>query len=554
MVLHRAALSSRRTSALTTSALLAGLVLSGCNGSQKTSVHKPLDHVSKDAEAVFEVADLGSLMKLRQLATRFPQVASEQQLSELQSHFSTVFGFDPTTKEGLASAGLPTKGGLAIEVAGGGNAAVWIFPVKDAKKLQMLLEKQMKDQLSIVQVAKAKEGQVDLNVFQTQFGEQTAVKAATAYKHGLAFLGMGSDAKALVAKAVSLKAEQNITKSPEFASLAKELPQDYTLRMISPKGGKAVSSALQNAPINPKAIGGLDKINGAAWALKVDGKGAKVVGRIRLPQDVRALIEKLFNSKEAVGTGVPTLNIKEALLYAQVAGDMDALLAFLAPPGSPARGKIDVLAKRIQADLGVDIYKEIFPLSTGHMAMAIGVGDLSKVDFKTLVGNPASVAWTGIGFGIKEPKKLKELETRMAPKLAERGITSKLRKAGKAEIRSYSFTRGKATASLMETMAAPKAMIFANEPVVMDRSAANASPQDLLKNKGGAVVEVRFKQASRSLARFNYATLPIMFRSIIAKTMDTIKMLDMAQMHVYPQKDGLAVDVKVTWADLSAKK
>src|SRR5688572_27891372 len=105
--------------------LLLPAALSACSGCEQKP-EDPARYLSRDAEAVIEVPELGEVpTRWKQAIAYFEGIASERDQAELETQIRGVFGFDPLTKEGLANAGLHPSGGLAIEIADGGRGALW---------------------------------------------------------------------------------------------------------------------------------------------------------------------------------------------------------------------------------------------------------------------------------------------------------------------------------------------------------------------------------------------------------------------------------------------
>lgn len=552
-------LSSSRSIALGT--LLVALPLAvGCNGcSSKPKGGSPLQFVAADAEAVLEVRDIGVLIAAREGASRsFGALLPPAQIESLQKELMLGLGFDPSTAEGLAKAGLPATGGIAAHILSSGQGAVWIIPVLDEAKLTPLLEKTVKSRVSVDAIRKEKLGSAEVTVYETQFGPDKITVAAHVFAKGFLLVGAGRDSVALLKAALAVKPETSVLKAPEYAALIKSLDAKWDVRMTSPKGGETLSGALRTLSRTvPEARAlvrdELGVIKSVGWSATFSKDGLSLQGRLRLTEQGLAMSKGLFAPLGEPSPGVKAIGVPETVVFSQIGLNPVALLDLLAPKGSPARQDMDSAAKRAKSDVNIDLTKELIPLLTGHGAVALGLGGLDKVSFKTLMGNPRGVLWTAFAVGVQEPEAALELEKRLDPGLKARKLDIVPRLVKDKTVRSIRLPGEKATA-LVETSTLDGAWVFANEPALMNRVLDNNTGANALGGPSGLYAEVNFRELNNQLSTFRFGDLPILYRSLLAKVMDGLKLLDSAKLRVQPSTDGVKMSAEINIIPVAAPK
>ncbi len=555
-----ASLSSFRSFAL--GAFFVALPLAvGCNGcSTKPKGGSPLQFIAGDAEAVLELRDIGSLIQARQgLSSSFGALLPPAQIESLQKELKLGLGFDPSTAEGLAKAGLPSSGAIAGSLLSNGQGAVWIIPVLDQAKLTPLLEKTIKARVSVDAVRKEKLGTVEVTVYETQFGPDKITVAAYLFTKGFLLVGAGRDSVSLLKAALAVKPETSVLKAAEYSALIKTLDPKWDLRMTSPKGGETLSGALRALSRTvPEARAlvrdELGVIKSAGWSANFTKGGLSVQGRLRLTEQGLALSKSLFAPVGEPSPGVKAIGVPETVVFSQIGLNPMALLDLLAPKGSPARTNVDAAAKKAKSDVNVDFNTELMPLLTGHGALALGLGGLDKVSFKTLMGNPRGVLWTAFAIGVKEPAAAVQLEKRLDPGLKARSLEIVPRLVKDTTVRSIRPAGAEATAALVETSTLEGAWLFANEPALMNRVLDNGSAANALGGSAGLYAEVNFRELNKQLSTFRFGDLPILYRSLLAKVMDGLKLLDSAKVRVQPSDDGVKMSAELNIIPVAAAK
>ena len=207
------------------------------------------------------------------------------------------------------------------------------------------------------------------------------------------------------------------------------------------------------------------------------------------------------------------------------------------------RRQLDAVFGRMKKDIATDVEKEVLPLLSGQAAAALGVGDLSKRSFAELAGNPRGVLWTAFGLGVNDPKKAVEIEKRLDPGLTARNLKVVDRKVADISVRSVQPADG---APLVETMIQNGAWLFSNEKVITDLIAQNQAAPDLLKGKPGLAAEVRFRTLAKAVKSFRMGGLPVLYRSLLAKALDVLNLLDTLRVVARPTQDGLQFEAQLS--------
>lgn len=546
---------------LTLSVLPLAVGCDGCSGKAKTG--SPLQFIAADADAVLEIRDIGLLIRARQGATQsFGSLLPKAQIESLQKELQLSLGFDPSTAEGLAKAGLPAKGAIAANILSSGKGAVWVFPVADPVKLKPLLQKVLQSRVSIDATRIEKIGPAEVTVFETQFGADKLTVAAHVFSQGYVLVALGRDALDLLKGALSVKPEASVARSAEYAALIKSLDTNWDVRMTSPKGGETLKGALRTASRSvPEAKAlirdELTAVKGVGWSATFSARGLTVQGSLRLDEKGLALSKKVFAPEGAPDSGVKAVGVPQSVMFAQVGLHAKTVLDLIAPVGSPARARIDRASDRAQKDLSLDIKEELIPLLTGHGAVALGLGGLDKLSFKELMGNPRGALWTAFGLGVKDPAAAVALEKRLDPGLKARTLEIVTRTVAEQTVRSVVPPKDPisgAQAPLVETSGFGGAWVFANEPALMDQVIKNTTAANALGGDSGVYVEVNFRELNTQLSAFRYGDLPILYRSLLAKVMDGLKLLDSAKIRVQPVAEGVSLNAELNILPLTKAK
>ncbi len=523
-------------------ALLLALPVSCSDGCSQGTGGDPRRFVSADAEVVVELSDLASLPSVREaIEARFEAAIPAADRQAAKEELARSLGFDPLTKEGLTAAGLAASGPVVGGIKDG--TALWVVPVGHRGKFVTTVGRLVEARATTEQRSEKVDG-VELTVFGRSFGDELAEVAAVAVRGGLGFVGVGSSAKAEVVAALGRQESASILGSEAYRRLASATGDAWWIRGVFPRGSEALAGVLRaagrQAPIaaDDAAVKGVE---GASWALDLDGDGARVRGKVELKGAALTEAQALFRPSGPVVPGLRALDLPAAAAYVRVHGDAKALLERFAPPNSRTRRRLG----RVLRDLGMASETEVVEDLTGQAALAVGVGDLSQVEFKQIVGNPMSVLWTAFALGVKAPDKFGVIPDEMKEQLEARGFTVSKRTVGKAELTSV-VTTDNPEVVLVESAAMPGAVLYSNERAVTDAIlGAGAVPEAV---QAGLLVDLRLGQLARELRRFPSGRLPIMVRQVITRATDALTLLDRLALEVEAVDDGLRVDAALRFA------
>jgi hypothetical protein len=316
------------------------------------------------------------------------------------------------------------------------------------------------------------------------------------------------------------------------------------LRTIGRMAGGRFASLLQNVP----EIRG---VKSAGWSLALKDRGATIDGRVRLDDAALADMKSIFALKSGAPAGVSALAFNDAIVFAYFAGDPQALIQKLAPPGSEPRAKLDQTFAQVKADIDADLEKDVLPSLSGHAAFAMGIGSLLGRDLRSLMANPANVLWTVIGLGASDPNKLLEAEKKMDPGLTSKGLIISTRTTGGAEVRVISGKTEMAEqppVMIVESVTAGGARIYSNDDKRTEaavESAKGSAPKDPHSGKAGAVIELRFGELAKALRTLDFNALPVLYRALVGKAVQLVGVFDKFAIHFAPADDGLAFSARL---------
>ena len=541
---------------------LFALGLSSCGlFKSESSSSNALEFVRKDAAAVVELRDVSMLVDLRaSISKNFGSVLSEADIDKMGEELALMLGFDPTTKEGLKGVGLATSGPVVGELFLDSESGLWAIPVEDAKKLEPVIGTVMKSRAKIDETKTETKDGVKVTSYLVEFGERKVVRAAHAVSKGHLVLGVGPESVDLVVRGVKLPAADAALASPEYKTLAAQLGNDFDIRMTSSQGAQAAIMAAQQAGQDVEALRPVvDRITSAGWIVRYDGRRIAIDGRARLDEAGRTEMKKVFASKGAPPPGIKALNLPQAVVYAQASGDPQALLDLLAPKGSDLRRDFDQMVEDVKSDTTIDLMTEVMPQLSGHGALAAGTGDLSKVDFKEMAGNPAGVAWVTFAASTPKPDALAAAEKKLDTQLSARGISIQERKVKDTVIRDLVPTGPDGarppgeSVPLVSTFTHGGTWGFSVEPLITKLVVENKAQVDALSGKPGMVLELRIARLVAELRQFRATQLDLVYRAFFVKMIDYLSLIDRVSLHVGPVGDGARMQAELQFAPQVAR-
>ncbi len=545
-------------------AVLIALGLSGCFlfKAERPSAH-PLELIGKDADTVVEVRDISLLVEYRpRLTAQLRPVMGPLDISRLVSELALVLGFDPTTKDGLKSVGLTTSGPIAGEVRNDGTGALWAIPVSDAATFGPVLEAAIKARMDIGQTKSDTRDGVRLTRMTIEFGPHQATAAAYAAAKGHILLGLGPHADALVVAAARRARPDSVRGDDGYRKFVADLGADFDVRMVTRRGGRAIVSAARRVsgrdPAELRRV--LDRIDTVGWSMRYAARGFEVVGRARLDDRGEKAVQRIFAVPGKPPSGVLAVDLPQTVAFAQLAADPKALVDLIAPAGSQPRKQLEKSVAGLKNDVDIDVLADVLPHFTGHAAVAIGLDDLTKVDFGTITAQPVRQGWLAAAAAAKDPARLRAAEQKLEGRLKARQLSVRVRKISKTEVRDVVAAPGPAIESqrgpndaYFSTFTKDEVWGFSFEPKLVADILAGGG-KDQLNGRPGAYFVLRFNRLTEQLRRFDDRQLPLLYRPFVLKGLAYLDLFDRIDMRVEPVDGGVGFEGRLHFAAPSAKK
>lgn len=542
--------------------LIALAISPACKCGQGPS-EQPSRYIAKNTEMVIEIPNVGALVERREAVMSLLEgVATPQQITEAQSQLNRLLGFDPTTKEGLAAAGLPERGPAAVALSELGRSVLWIVPIGDREKLEATLEQLVKARAKI---DATKQEQLDgrtMTVHSAAWGPDTFPVAAYVLDKSFAFVGLGRKGPELIKTALALDKDSTITSHPEYAPLAKAIGDEAVVRAIVPDAAE-VAEGMSRAVTDLGAPGALAKsLRSVGWAAYFEERSVTAEGRFRFDEAGVKTINSVFKVEKKAPQGVLETQHQGAALVVQVAGDPQATLQMIAPRGSTAAVDLERAFASFKAETGVDVRDQLVPMLTGHASMVLGIGDLSNLQggLQGFLANPAGVLWSLIALGVKSEEEVEKSGLtggKLDGFLQRQQLSRDARKVGDREITVIQAVRPSGEQGMiMESFLDDGAWIFANSAAETDRLIKDEAkaPSDPLDGKGGFFAELRLAAVGKAARSLDLSKLTgggaeaMVIRSILDKALQVLDRLDRLEVRLEPAPDGAVARMRLTFA------
>ena len=541
--------------------------VAGCKGFT-TERPQPSRFVAGSADGVIELASVSVLADRKgELRAILGTVFPGGQLQALEGQIVRGLGFDPTTVEGLQSAGLPKSGPVAVRIADRGRGALWIVPVADTEKFSKAFRTLAENRASIDADEQKKVGKHTVRELSTSWGAGTITVATLAMREGFAFVGVGRRATALVLEALDLDPKNSVLQNAEYQALDATLGKAHAARFIVPTATVSAAMLVNRRELGSDLLSQMARsMKSIAWGFDLSKAAIHVRGRVRVHDDALSRVEKILISKTPPPAGVLGVAALDGLLHVNLAGDPVALVAELAPEGSQARAGLEPAIARLNADLGLDVETDILPKLSGHAAVAVGVGDLSRAqDIAALIRNPAMAFWTSAGVGVTgdASEAIGALWPKVDPVLRGRGLIRDTRKIEDVAVTVIGLPdatnpeKVPENRVVLETFDAGNAWLLANTRQRSDKlvSAIHKPPKDPLAGQGGLRAELTFGGLATALRQVDVVKLAgsgvgaLTVRAMLAKILNVLDGLDAAILNVRAAPDGLSVELDVKLAE-----
>ncbi|MFO0723512.1 MAG: hypothetical protein U1E65_07020 [Myxococcota bacterium] len=549
------------------SLLLAGLALvsfgSSCSGCNRGPAEPPARWLAPQADLVIEIPDITVIAKKNSiLKKQLAGIVRAEQYEAALGELKRALGFDPTSPEGLAAAGLPKQGMIGGEVLDGGRGGLWIIPAADAEKLTKTITDAIKSRSNIDETKEeALEGGGKLFNFLSTWGNEKYSVAAFTIQKGTAFLGAGNKSVDYVKQALARKKEESLLASPAYDGLVKAAAPDALVRIMVPSA-KTILDRL--GPSVPKT-GLAAALDSTVWSVSLDDKTFAINARLRYKDaDLKALLA-LFAVTAKTPRGVLATLEPDAVLTVLGGGDVNAILAAFAPPGSELGAEADSFFARLKDEIGLDVRGQVIPAMSGQGAFALGIGDISGLrDVRSFLMTPAKFLWSSSAIGLKSPedaKKLSLMGSELDAAFERRGLVREGRKLKELPIETVRLKQPMEGQDplLMESFVAGGAWIVTNTAKETERiaAAAETAASDPLKGAGGLAVTLRVAPLTTAIRAVNLDQIAsgaegLVIRSVVERALGIMATLSTVELLAEPVADGASVTLRVHFAPAPA--
>lgn len=504
----------------------------GCHSSP--SDRDPRAFLPKDTQVLLEIKDVRALVHLREgLLSRYGALVTDEQLKISQERLALMLGFDASTVEGLKSAGIRLKGGVVAAVAPDGSAALWVIPVEKPDLLMKTLNPLLEVNLYADPIQTRETPQGKLYAAATTFGDSRIDRAVYAVHQGFLLLAFGRKAEAAVTQAMAQKPEASVLRHPQIGAIEALRDTHQVLRLSFLTGGqdlaRVVSAGLRKAQaggMNAGHLSGgtqkaLDEVQFLGLEVSYHDKALHLRGKTLLTPAGQARINAIWGDGKPAPASVFAVDLPETLLSVNFSGRVDTA--------------VEEAWKASQ-----DGEKPPLPKSSSFSTVAISLGlrDLKDASLGALLGDPTRWMWTamassevdkGLNASILSQLGLKESGSRdhVGVKIAQLSV-----REAPSQIFGESFDL-------------PGAQVFASDRSITEAIIAKKSGRDPLGGKPGFAMQLKVEQTAASLSTFPIGSLPILYRTLVARALLFLGMVDHIGLTVLPTKAGVDTHVEL---------
>jgi hypothetical protein len=274
----------------------------------------------------------GVAQHLADLFARAAQIPGGEQLEAARRGTAAQLGFDPLTRDGLASAGIDPDRGAAVAVTQGDPRPGWVaaLPVANQDAFAKTLDRILRERAGFGDLSEETRSGTRIAIFSRP---GVAEKIAHAFVRGYAVVARGRDPVAEVAGAAARKAEESLSAGERLRSAREDVgPQDLTVLAAEGTLGfrGAAARALPGTLPGETAIGLTGTSAGVSAKIAYRGSGDEVA-RIRaaLPGGAGGLAALLpADAPVRMRLGLqPSEVLQQARRVPEIAQAMDALAA-----------------------------------------------------------------------------------------------------------------------------------------------------------------------------------------------------------------------------------
>ena len=323
----------RRHGSGNTALLVLALAL-GCGCSRRAANAKAAEELlpARPVAAVITAPLAGVAQHLSDLFARAAQIPGGEQLEATRRGTASQLGFDPLSRDGLASAGLDPDRGAAVAVTQGDPRPGWVaaLPVSNQDAFAKTLDRILRERAGFGERSEETRSGTRIAIFSRPGLPE---RVAHAFVRGYAVVARGPDPAADVASAAVRKAEESLSAGDRLRSAREDVgPQDVTV--LAAEGtlgfrgnaGRAVPGTLPGET----AIGLTGTSGGVSAKIAYHGsadEGAKI--RATLPGGAGALAALLPpDAPVRMRLGLqPSEVLRQTRRIPEIAQAMDALAA-----------------------------------------------------------------------------------------------------------------------------------------------------------------------------------------------------------------------------------
>jgi hypothetical protein len=322
------------------------------------------------------------------LVDRASSLPGGDQLTDLRKGLATSLGFDPSTREGLLSAGIDPDRGAALAILGGAapGGAGYAGDGRSAQRvaLEVAIALPLTKPDLFLQTAQrllVERAGYAPSAGHPQVYERRGVQLGLAVVRGYGVIVRGPDAAALLAEAARRKPEESLAKSPGltavrgklgtqdlllYAPAGSQLAARYGVQALPGDAGLAVTSSAQGLALRLSAQ--LPPEPSAKAQAALPGGGSWLMGLLPPEAAVHARLGVSAPQLLSLVQRVPQL----APFLAKV--DLMPLLEALAPGASLSLGVEKSASLAHLVDYGLDVRRET-PFQTVQMVALAEVAD-----------------------------------------------------------------------------------------------------------------------------------------------------------------------------------
>ncbi len=487
---------------------LAWMVLgTGCDGCRSTPSVHPLAAMPKEMPVVLEIREAELFEKARiKLPQLFGALLTQTQISNIQEELELSLGFDPTTSAGLAKAGILGKSPIAVGIDQTGF--LLIVGSQDQKRLQEAVGTlSLHSGLGKPFLTKPL-GNTPVHIF----GDDAI---HLAFREKLALISAGKNPSARLQKALELTPNLSLLHALKQIDPSTARRSDYSIRLTSLSPGTVVQDLLRlHQRSLPQSF--TEAFTGFGCTFDAQKHTFTARGRLSLtPQVVQTL--KNPQIPKPPKEPVPTQDQKRWFAEVKAHFNLKGFLAWLAPTKSRARQWLN--------QAGTDWENAV----QGPLEARIGLLSLQGMSLRQLLRNPFSRLWAAAIISTRNPSPLLQAIDRTLEALEKYGFpVQHHRKSAPADVETTGHTLYSNVKKHTLSLFYPKPQ----QPSASGITVWNGQP------KNGITVQLQFQALSQAMETFDEDQLPILFRAMAAKLVQTVSMLDHAKLSAELEPHG----------------